>query len=1528
MTKPSLTDDESKALAEEAAEQLFNGDGSDDAPVYEPQDRRTARAAVQRLGELFGRIPRSIATALDAARSSGELLSSDRLQGLAEILQNADDAGASQVRLVLREKDLLMGHNGNAVRLPHVLALAMPWLSTKRGEAGSFGRFGIGLSTLRSLSITLDVHCGPYHVRLGDEPVLTPIDPLALPAGFDAQGWTIFRVPLTEGAVTPDELAGWLERWGDAGLLFLRNVAEICLRGSVGENVRQLSVRRKAATSIEPPSAAAGGTMQRQHVGAADGRSWMVYSADVPTPTGVSRVHKLTEPTTHVAVALPLHRAGAGQIYAGLPVVGTPLPVFVNAQFDPVASRRDLADTAWNRALVPLVTEVWSQAAVNLFRLEPQVAWQAMPTGPASHDEKVSSLVGTINATIVDSARHSVAARAAVEVDGKGSLGLGELAIEARPLEGLVTATETARLLGLPATLPRAIRDTDERWRSVLDDWREAGADLPKPLSVEQALDLFQDMTRPVQSTIALAAAGIRDGLGDRLLTLPCVVASDERRLVPPSEESPEAVALEVSPLARELGIVTALHSEHLAETDDAREVIDWLRERRAVLDGTNDRVVVHRLASAGRSGRRITKPLTDAQVDALRRAFELLDPAERRERGHDVGRAIVLAGYEYELRGGRKRRRRVVASPTNAYLPRSIDRGRDSFAVAADRSPGVVWLSKRYARALKSSAGRAGVGSQRFLALLGAETAPRPRAHSDLRPRYADELPGLPARCQDSPAARTEAMRDRGATYTLRDWDCPGLTAVVEDIARVRQGGKRRIRAQALLATMGRAWERLSDFSEVVFADDHYGWIEKGRMPAFWLWQARDIVWLDDESGTPRRPSELHIRTPGTEAIYGEDSPDFLHPDLHGPHLERRNWHAAMAALGVCGDPTRLELVARLKELRDGVESGVLATGRVERDAAIIYKALAESLRDSGARADLSETDLRREFRDWNGLVLTDLGWRAPDTVFAGPPVFGRYMAFAPPVRGTGPLWTVLRLKMPSLMDCVQILRRIARRRRPLGRDDEAIQIQTLRMLDERYRATGSPQDRRKLAGLRLWTSQGWMDDRPVFATDDASLAAGLADRLPLWQPGGELDQFRSLLSPLRVKEIRPADAEVIEPDGTHDDQDSTRLFRGAVQQLQEDLVRNEPQLAQSVRIQWDALCAFRVRKHPTLALAVQIPESGGGGVQQCDVLVRVDADRQIVFAREPQRDLPRADRGGRALATLFDGDRRRVAQAWRAAWDQAEGGRMSTPLELAQQKAQRRQEEIEADIDSELEALQARPGIKRRSANPRRLQGPPALDADGPPSHGGGAGDGDSRRGETRVLVDPQSLRVVDPSGRVMGSSAGGGRTPPRPNGGLVEPRERSRSPRNKVPLRGYSDLDRETVGLELARKVLSSDRDEIVDLRAQCGVGADAMDKLGRFYELKVSARDEPNQITLTNAEVRRAQNSPHFFLVVVSGVEGADARPTVRVIPRPLDQLAQSVSGTMTLSGVRDAKSVAYHFVPLNNQARTENERAAR
>ena len=631
----------------------------------------------------------------------------------------------------------------------------------------------------------------------------------------------------------------------------------------------------------------------------------------------------------------------------------------------------------------------------------------------------------------------------------------------------------------------------------------------------------------------------------------------------------------------------------------------------------------------------------------------------------------------------GRKRQRiTTTAHPADAYLPRAINREPDSFPIAASNSVGITWISDRYAKVLRSPSGREGIGAQRFLRLLGAEAAPRLRLHPMLEQRYvSDSRRGLPASIPGGPRVRSQAMQDRRATYTLQDRDCPTLAAVIQDISRMRLKKARRKRAGALLATFGRAWDRLySEFSEVESALDNYGWQDRGRMPAYWLWAAGDIAWLDDESGTPRRPSDLRLRTPGNVAIYGQDSPDYLHPDLDQP-----NWRLVLAALGVSGDPSRAELVTRLKELRDDAEgrkAGGLPRNSSGKPQSSTRLLLNRSRRRSG-RSGLGVEQLRRDFQHHNGLIFTNLGWLPPQGVLAGPPIFGKYRAFAPPVADTDPLWAALRLRDPSFEDCIDVIRAIARKAPYTpGPDEEAILLQTLRVLASHAETSFTTQARAKLRRLPLWTSKGWMRDRPVYATDDPVLIAGLRNQLPLWEPGGELQQFRSLLHPLRIEEIDADAAQVIEPDQATEDEESSDLFRLALQLLQEDLSRNDPQLAKGTRMSWDLLGEFGVYVHSSLAVGVNAGLEGDG-TRGTSVRSRRrwTLIRRRVFVQHPEQ-LPRVDTGGRAIATLFEGDPRRLAQAWRAACDRAESGRQARLVELAEEQAKREQQQTESEL------------------------------------------------------------------------------------------------------------------------------------------------------------------------------------------------------------------------------------------------------
>ena len=1477
-------------LAVQAAKQVFDRPHAD--PFYEPANSTDAETAVRHLGELFAELPGSAALALEAARESGTLISGDRLQGLAEIVQNADDVDASEVRLLLRPTDLLVSHNGGQVRLRHVLGFATPWLSTKAGDATTIGRFGIGLSTLRSLSTRLEVHCAPYHVRIGD-PTLSPVEAPDLPPMFCERGWTTFRIPLQAETLQPTDLEEWLKRWDDSALLFLRRVSRVTLLDNDGGTIFQLALARRAAHNMDLGQY---GEVSRDLVEAADGRSWMVYSTEVPVPTGVTRAQKATGLTTPIAAALPLFAAGSGETYAGLPVAPTRLPFFTNAQFDPLTSRTDFADTPWNASLVPLVAKLWSQAVLDLFELDPQAAWHAIPLPNGRDQDAASGVTRALEAAVLENARTAVASRLSFQVPGQGHVGLSHLAVEALPLEGVLQESETAKLAGLSATLPIAVRDQDGRWRLVLDDWRQHGADLSEPVSVEHALDLVGDEARPVASTIALVAAGLEAGLASDLLELPCVVAEDGRHLVPPAGASPVAVSVGSTPLADELGITTILHPSYRADVRGAHEVLDWLQECGALLDGSDDVEVVRRLASAGRAGQRLPSALTDEQVQALRDAFELIGRNARASLGRGVGRAVPLECYRYDAQGQKEV---ISARPVDSYLPRAIERGTDSFAMAAGESTGLVWLSERYMQVLRSPAGRGGIGALQFLRLLGAETAPRLRRHRLLQRRYqSEDRLGLPLSVPAGPASRVQAMRERGAEFTLEDRASPDLVIVAHDIAQEESAVRRRARASALLAALGRAWERrLSEFAEVDSADAYRGWIPKGKIRAFWLAQAGSLRWLDDEGGTPRRPAELLVRAPGNEAMYGAGSPNYLHSDL-----DQSTRRPVLTALGVSVEPSRSELVGRLRELRDESYEQETAAEDLRHDVARVYRALTRTLSGTPTDSDLNARQLRTEFGRGSGLVLTNLGWQTPRSSLAGPPIFGDLRAFAPAITGCEPLWRALELKEPSPDECLEVLREVARRREAApDTHEEPILLETLRMLVRHY-ARGDTLDRRKLASLALWTSKGWMRQRPVYASDDPVLANGLGNRIPVWLPGGVLGQFRSLLTPLRVTEIRASEAEVIDPDLADADPALTERFQQAAELLRDDLLRNDSELEESLTVPWAKLTDFVVRVHPGLALRVGVDS---GEEYDCEVNAKVDTTRAAVFVKEPAA-LAHMDGGGRALAALFEGNARHVALAWLAACNLAEDGIRARGVELARERAER--EEAELNTDSRLAAFRERTASKRRSSGEGRGRaagtGQPAQRKRSPTAS------------PPRSLVDPRSLTLMDPQGSMEDGKprTADGTHPTSRRGGLKEPKLGSRGPRNRAPLRGYSDLDREEVGFDLLKKLLASGDDRIADLRNQHGVGADAIDDLRQYYELKVHAGAEPDEVTLTASEVERARTTGKFFLVVVSDVEGVDARPKLRVIVDPLDTLQTTERGSIALSGVRTATSLVYHFGP--------------
>ncbi|GAA2131766.1 ATP-binding protein [Nocardioides bigeumensis] len=1460
----------------------------------EPTGERECAAAVGALAQAYADAGGTVQEIIENSRGAAESLSSDPFQGLSEIVQNANDVGAGHVDIRLQDGLLEVRHDGRPVGLRDLHAMAAPWLTTKRDDEAATGRFGVGLSTLHAFSATFEIHSGDYHVEVGD-PFLASLEGSVKPLSGPLRDDTMLRVRTNPDAVQSDDFIAWCEQWDDRGLLFLSSVTTVTF-ASPGWS-RKLCLSREPESGFTWSLRGVEVPVVQEVVTAPDGRRWLLSAVTVPSPKGIRRAHKATGTTTPVGVALSLDGDPSGCLYAGLPIESVDgLPFMGNAQFDPMTNRQGMRDTAWNRELIDVVGALWKAAVLNLFEVDPAQAWGSVPLLVGSE-----SSVG-FAALLRDQIRcrsEEIAQQVTFAIRSE-RFALVELAIESEELGDLLTAQEVAKIAGRDASLPVEVRDAAGLWRMVTSAWRDAGVPLPGEVTVEDAVGLLGASDRPTGKVIALTAAAVRAGLLDLLPSIECVVDVGGEHHYPPTAGDDRVLIDELSGLATVLAMSIVIAPEYLADDEDATVVREWLREAGHLVSADDDQTVLDRLSQLGHKGEVLDRPLSDAQVEALRSALEPLGPTLWSSLGDGIGRAILLSAYSYDDNG---KRVEGFARPCDAYQPRAVDREKDAFAVAAASTPDLTWLAPRYAQVMRSKVGRAGLGAQRFMRHLGCSTTPRLVPHQDLSKRFQSEKRlGLKQWIGDGLHERGHALTDLNCDYTLSDLDSPDLTAVLLSIAAEKRTKPRRERAIAMASLLSRSWRDLADSAEVPAAQAYNGWNVHGSVRAYWLWRAATIPWLDSVDGVPSAPQKLRLRTPSTIAVFGPHATGYLHPSLDRARPE------VLQALGVAGDPNTHDLLTRLHDLQTAERKG--AVDEAGPESAAVYQALAARLGEGRSSIGMTDRQLRAAFTARGGLIRTSAGtWTRPEDVFLDPPVFGARRDFVPSVAGASRLWTALQVRAPGVDDCIKVITEVAKTNLAASPADESIVINSLRLLEALLSKPGStnPRRKRRLTQLPVWTTSGWTSTRPVYALEDPQLAEGVGDRVPVWQPGGEAAHYQSLLEHLRITLLPAALFHVSDVQDAEVDVVATGKFRSAARLLKEDLVRNDPDTERAGMVTWDELVAFDVRVEPNLQVEARMPD---GTTLKLAADTKASIPDRAVFLREPAL-LDRLSGGGRAVASLFAADQRLLAQAWLAALEAERSGREAVELRLAREQAAAEEEDTQASI-GRLRDMQAE--VKgRRAAGKQKKSARPVAPGNQPPTKTGGI---TPAKQTPRVLVDPQTLAVVDADGKVVEGQKKDPSPPktPGPKGGLRKPNRGGAAPTPRSTFRSYTDEEKETLGLELARRVLASDDQDIIDIRTQRRVGADAFDERGRYYELKVSARDEPDQIRLTDSEVERAMSTPDFFLVVVSGLEGAQAKPKVRVIVEPMRHLNVSKSSQVLLTGVHQAQSLVFDLAP--------------
>lgn len=1459
-----------------------------------------AQAAIQRLSELFAGQLGMFKASLEGAERGARSLSPRPFQGLVECLQNADDLGATCLHIAYRAlptPELLIVHDGTPVTLANVAAMLLPWLSTKKDDADAAGRFGIGQRTLGSLGGPISVHAPPFHFAINSTgPQAVAPYPDVLGVYQSSQRDTLLAIPLFK-SVTAERVADAVQQLNVDALLFLRSIRTLqfhhleapsqALSFSVEVTPRPGSTISFDGTPA--PVEIVDVALRRPSCGPMVYRR---YSTHRPIRSVTARANKATGATTPIGICVPLQPPKDSlPLYDRMPLpVQTGLFIGLNAQFDPDAARSTLLLNKWNTDRFTDLGHLVSWAALEHFKSGDVAGWNHIPLAAEVKDPE--SWISTRVIQEVVEASHATLIDTLAVLTHEGSTPVHALAYESAKLEQLLDEHDVEILCDGKIALPRTQRDDPGRWRPVLE---ELGCSTV--VDVADALDILNfKISRPADWYVRFAGIVEQHYLVKEFTSRKSLLLVDGTTTGLPASADHWVLVKSASPssLAARLGLTRQLHPAYFAESGDVDAFLAGLKKRHVLFDHQDAPTDVFQIIKRGSFDQATDSTairLHDPELLALRDAWAELPRDQREAIGLTVGQRIELKAFWY-LPGGK--RETGWCRPTALYMSAAIDRDTDSFAKAAGKTPGLNWVNSAYAKTLKPSASRASQGARSLLLAWGVAREPRlipPRDEDQIWSR--DTRPASPVKSGMRTPEHLESIRAAGAyDYLLNDHWSPDADAVAEDIARspAKLG---RVRGEALLVVLNREWRRYAEAALALPVKGYNGhWHLGTEVRATWLARLAAVKWLPDAGNSLQRPSSLRLQPPGTSTKPSERSITLGKVDAQ---IYRSG---VLAALAVRAGPTQQELVQQLRALRNEQVTPTVVT-----DALAIYQLLAASLRnrkEASPEGRMTPSSLKNAFRAGvreQGLLLVDGQWHSPETLLRGPVIFGSHRKFAPHVEGLEPLWSELGVPLPSVNDAIAVLREISASSAPPSPEDKGVMIRAFTLLANGI-ASLSTQMRTTLRRLPLWTGTTWTKDRPVYALEGESLQDVAPGTINVWRLGlSTFDPIRPALDALNIVHLSLADFQAESgPAGGQAEGDCIRPeFARAVALLQQEFVRSDQELVDSLSVSWESLAAAPVFINPNLTIVANL-DSG-----QLRLSARAHINREPLYLVLSSSDEAATDRGaGQAIASLFQGDLKKISWAWAAVWPRAVYGEQAQGPVLRSTRAE------QADDPSRLEKLAEQVGKRSASKKTSGKAGAPAADSSTSPPV------------QVRRLKDLTNLQPS--TGTIVNKGA-----PPRGDLVFGKPRGSSKArefdptapvlPANVSAQRSVLPPtdERERLALEVIMQALRLDHDQLNDLRSKRGVGVDAIDELRQCFEIKMnSAAALPNEVTLTAREVEAAREDPDFFLAIVTGLEDGVGKLQVHFLFDPLSKLSVKVGGGLTLTGVQDAEKLKFEF----------------
>jgi hypothetical protein len=391
-------------------------------------------------------------------------LYSDRTHFIFELVQNAEDAGATELTFELFGDRLEVRHDGRPFDAADVRGICGVSQGTKAGDITQIGKFGIGFKSVYAYTNTPVISSGDEHFRI--EKYVRPHHAGARP---ELGRLTAFVFPFDRAEVPADvaaaEISATLNALDAEMLLFLRSISQIRAHGT---GVDDTMLRRTQATRGN------GCVLSNARGGRRTDDEWVVWSRPLDELGQPELRVEIAFATRSEADARRLVRREGSPLVVSFPTAKeTYLGFLVQGPYRTTPARDNVPEhDSWNQALVGQTARLLRDVLTDLRddRLLTADILQALPLDAAHFG------TGSMFSPLFDAVRGAFF-QANLIPDGTGGYGLPAQVRLARGfgVRELLTPDQLGRLCGAAGAVAFADESVTESgtpllWRYLKDE--------------------------------------------------------------------------------------------------------------------------------------------------------------------------------------------------------------------------------------------------------------------------------------------------------------------------------------------------------------------------------------------------------------------------------------------------------------------------------------------------------------------------------------------------------------------------------------------------------------------------------------------------------------------------------------------------------------------------------------------------------------------------------------------------------------------------------------------------------------------------------------------------------------------------------------------------------------------------------------------------------------------------------------------------------------------------------------------------